>query len=114
MSDTNDFDQDRDEALGALLRGHLSAADDAAFAARMRDEAVATAQAGDWSAVAHWALPGLVAAALLIAALGAAVGRAMPASTARTASGSTAGSLTELASDSTQAGGGALLAVMSY
>jgi len=115
MSDTNDFNQARDEALGALLRNHLSAPDDAAFAARMRVEAVAAARTGDWTAVAHWALPGLAAAALLLAALGAALGRALPESPAsRTASGSTAGSLLELASDSTPTGGVALLAVMTY
>jgi hypothetical protein len=114
MSDTNDFNDARDDALGTLLREHLSADDDAAFAARMRLEAMAAAQASDWSAVAHWALPALAAAALLLAAMGAAFGRVMPESMAHTASGSTAGSLTELASDSTQAGGGALLAVMSY
>jgi hypothetical protein len=114
MSSLNDFDQARDETLGALLRDHLSGPDDAAFAARMRIEAVATARASDWNAVAHWALPGLAAAALLLAALGAVVGRAMPAPATRTASGSAAGSLLELASDSTPTGGVALLAVMTY
>ena len=114
MSDTNDFNQARDEALGALLRNHLSAPDDAAFAARMRVEAVAAARTSDWTAVAHWALPGLAAAALLLAAVGAALGRTLQESAARTAAGSTAGSLLELASDSTPTGGVALLAVMTY
>ena len=59
MSEMNDFNPARDEALGALLRDHLSAPDDAAFVARMRAEAVAMAQANGWGAVAHWALPGL-------------------------------------------------------
>jgi len=115
MKDMNEFNAGRDEALGALLRAHLSAPDDAAFAARMRAEAVAMAQQGNgWGTVAHWALPGLAAAALLLAALGAAFGRAMPAPAARTAAGSAAGSLLELASDSTPSGGVALLAVMTY
>jgi len=114
MSDMHDFNPDRDEALGALLREHLSGPDDAAFAARMRTEAVGMAQGSGWGAVAHWALPGLAAAALLLAALGAAFGRALPAPASRTAAGSAAGSLLELASDSTPTGGVALLAVMNY
>jgi hypothetical protein len=114
MSDMNDFNPDRDEALGALLRAHLSGPDDATFAARMRAEAVGLAQGNGWGAVAHWALPGLAAAALLLAALGAAFGRALPVPAPRTASGSAAGSLLELASDSTPTGGVALLAVMNY
>lgn len=114
MSDRNDFDQARDEALGALLRSHLTAQDDAAFAARMRAEATAMAQANGWGVVAHWALPGLAAAALLVAALGAAFGWALPESAPRTASASAAGSLLQLASDSTPSGGVALLAVLTY
>ena len=114
MTNQPDFTPDRDEALGALLRAHLSSPDDAAFAARMRNAAVAAAAEGEWRAVARWALPGLAAAAVLLAVLGAALGGSSAGGGTRTASGSTEGSLLELASDSTPAGGGALLAVMAY
>jgi hypothetical protein len=113
MTDQLDFTPDRDEALGALLRAHLASPDDAAFAARMRTAAVAAAAEGDWRAVARWALPGLAAAAVLLAVLGAALG-GPPSGGTRTASGSAGGSLLELDSDSTPAGGVALLAVMAY
>jgi hypothetical protein len=114
MTKLPDFTAGRDEALGALLRNHLSAPDDAAFAARMREAAVAAAREGEWRAVARWTLPGLAAAAILLAVLGAAFGRAATESGTRTAAGSAAGSLIELASDSTPAGSVALLAVMTY
>jgi len=114
MTDMAHLTPERDEALGALLRAHLSAPDDAAFAARMRGAAIAAAAEGDWRAVARWALPGLAAAAVLLALLGAAFGRASAESGTRSADGSAAGSLLELASDSTPAGSVALLAVMTY
>jgi hypothetical protein len=114
MTTLPDFESGRDEALGSLLRSHLSAPDDAVFAARMRSAAVAAAREGDWRAVARWALPGLAAAALLLAVLGAALGGAAPESGLRSASGSAAGSLVELAGDNTPAGSVALLAVMTY
>ena len=114
MNNQQDFTPDRDEALGTLLRAHLSSPDDAAFAARMRNAAVAAAADGEWRAVARWALPGLAAAAVLLAVLGAALGGSSSNAGTRTASGSADPSLLELASDSTPAGGGALLAVMAY
>ena len=114
MTDIQDFTDGRDEALGALLRAHLSSADDAAFAGRMREVAVAAAEEGDWRAVARWTLPGLAAAAVLLAVLGAAFGGAATQSGDRSASASAAGSLVELASDTAPAGSTALLAVMAY
>ncbi len=113
MSDHQDFTPDRDEALGALLRAHLSSPDDAAFAARMRAAAVAAAAEGEWRAVARWALPGLAAAAVLLAVAGAALGGSASDAGTTTAANS-AGSLVELAGDSTPAGSVALLAVMDY
>lgn len=113
MTDNQDFTAGRDEALGALLRAHLSAPDDDAFAVRMRGVAVAAAEEGEWRSVARWTLPGLAAAAVLLAVLGAAFGGGA-SSGARTASSSAAGSLVELASDTAPAGSVALLAVMAY
>ena len=40
MTDMPDLSAGRDEELGALLRAHLAAPDDAQFAARMRMAAV--------------------------------------------------------------------------
>jgi hypothetical protein len=114
MTNLPDFTTGPDEALGALLRDHLSAPDDAAFAARLRGAAVAAAEEGEWRSVARWTLPGLAAAAVLLAVLGAAVGRLTTDAGTRTADGSAAGSLVELAGDSTPAGSVALLAVMTY
>lgn len=114
MTDQLDFTPDRDETLGALLRAHLASPDDAAFAARMGSAAVAAAAEGEWRAVARWTMPGLAAAAVLLAVLGAALGGSTSNGGTRTAGGSAEGSLLELASDSTPAGGGALLAVMAY
>lgn len=113
MTEHNEFTAGRDEELGSLLRAHLSAPDDAAFAARMRGAAVAAAEDTAWRSVARWTLPGLAAAAVLLAVLGAAFGSAT-APTANRAAASAAGSLVELASDSSPAGSVALLAVMSY
>jgi hypothetical protein len=114
MTDIQDFTAGRDEELGALLRAHLSSADDAAFAGRMREVAVAAAEEGEWRSVARWTLPGLAAAAVLLAVLGAAFGGTATRSGERSASASAAGSLVELASDTAPAGSTALLAVMAY
>jgi hypothetical protein len=114
MTDMQDFNPGRDEALGALLRAHLSSPDDAAFAGRMRSVAVSAAEEGEWRSVARWALPGLAAAAVLLAVLGAAFGGTTSQSAARPGSNSEAGSLVELASDTAPAGSVALLAVMAY
>ncbi len=114
MTDMQDFTAGRDDELGALLRAHLSAPDDAAFAGRMRSVAVAAAEEGEWRSVARWALPGLAAAAVVLAVLGAAFGGIGGQPGSRTASNSAAGSLVELASDTAPAGSVALLAVMAY
>jgi len=113
MTEMPDLSAGRDEELGSLLRAHLSAPDDAAFVARMRAMAVTTAEETAWRSVARWTLPGLAAAALLLAVLGAALGSADTTAVART-SGSAAGSLVELAGDSSAGGSVALLAVMTY
>jgi hypothetical protein len=114
MTDMRDFTAGRDEELGALLHAHLSSPDDAEFAGRMRRAAVAAAEEGAWRAVARWTLPGLAAAAVLLAVLGAAFGSTTAQTGSRTASSSAAGSLVELASDTAPAGSIALLAVMAY
>ncbi len=114
MTDLTDFSADRDGQLGALLRAHLSAPDDAAFAGRMRAVAVEAAEESAWRSVARWTLPGLAAAAVLLAILGAALGSTGPTAVARTGTGSAAGSLVELAGDSSAGGSVALLAVMTY
>ncbi len=114
MTDMQDFTAGRDEALGALLRAHLSSPDDPAFAARMRDVAIAAAEEGEWRSVARWTLPGLAAAAVLLAVLGAAFGGTGTQGNTRSAANSAAGSLVELASDTAPAGSVALLAVMTY
>ena len=66
---TSPFDARPDEALGRLLREHLSGADSAAFAARVR---AAIALEGDtaWDVLARWTRPGLVAAAALALTVG--------------------------------------------
>jgi len=114
MPEMNEFTAGRDEELGALLRAHFAAPDDAAFAARMRAAAVTAADETAWRSVGRWTLPGLAAAALLLAVLGATLGRVTPQPAAQASAGSAAGSLVELASDSSPAGSVALLAVMAY
>jgi hypothetical protein len=56
------FDPQRDEALGELLRAHLSSDDDAAFAARVRGDT-------SWDVLARWARPGVAAAAGIAATI---------------------------------------------
>lgn len=114
MTDMQDFTAGRDEALGALLRAYLSSPDDAAFAGRMRDVAVAAAEEGEWRSVARWTLPGLAAAAVVLAVLGAAFGGTGAQAGTRSTASSAAGSLVELASDTAPPGSVALLAVMAY
>jgi len=107
MSQLQDFTPGRDEALGVLLRERFASADDAAFAARMRAAAEAAAAEGAWRAVARWTLPGLAAAAVLLAVLARTLA---PLDVEATA----AGSFVELASDASTSGGTALLTVMAY
>jgi hypothetical protein len=68
------FDSRPDAALGQLLREHLGADDDAAFAARVRAALAAApapaARRSSWDVLAAWARPGLAAAAVLVLALG--------------------------------------------
>lgn len=114
MTKQSDFSTGRDDALGSLLRAHLSAPDDAPFAARMRELAVAAAEDTAWLSVARWTLPGLAAAAILLAVLGAALGGPLTPTTGPTVANSAGGSLVEMAGDSTPEGSSALLAVMAY
>lgn len=72
MNDVNEFEQVPDDQLGALLRAHLTAGDDRAFAAavmaRVRHEP--TPRASSWDILAQWAPRGLAVAALLALAVG--------------------------------------------
>jgi hypothetical protein len=63
------FDPQRDEALGELLRAHLSSDDDAAFAARVRAAAGRIRRDTSWDVLARWARPGVAAAAGLAATI---------------------------------------------
>lgn len=76
------FDHRPDSELGAALREALAASDDAQFAARVL--VAAEAVQGDiatpwWAVLTSWARPGLVAALLLIAAVGFWLGAMTPA-----------------------------------
>jgi hypothetical protein len=78
MDMTHDpFDPRPDAELGQLLRAHLAADDDAAFAARVRAALAtvpgprrSTRRPSSWDVLAAWARPGLAAAAVLVLALG--------------------------------------------
>ena len=87
------FDHRPDPVIGRLLREHLSAADDAAFVARVRQALRAGGRpqrpsSGEWDLLAGWFKPGIAAAAaVLVAALvgvGVGDGGSMPASLAET------------------------------
>lgn len=114
MTTTPDFTGGQDDELGTLLRAHLSASDDAAFATRMRAVAVTAAEETAWRTVARWTLPGLAAAAILLAVFGAALGGPAVSATSGTVASTAAGSLVEMAGDSSPEGSVALLAVMAY
>jgi hypothetical protein len=114
MTEQSEFSAGRDEALGGLLRAHFASPDDAEFAVRMKALATAAAEETAWRSVARWTLPGLAAAAILLAVLGAALGGPLSPATARTVANTAAGSLVEMAGDSTPEGSVALLAVMAY
>jgi hypothetical protein len=72
MTDRNDFDVRPDQALGDLLREHLTAPDDAAFAARVMARIRLEPRDSSWDILAEWMPRGLAAAAAL--ALAVAVG----------------------------------------
>jgi hypothetical protein len=83
MSDVNPFGEQRDEELGAVLRGHLEGANPSGFAARVRAGLPPRAPATGWEVLARWTTPRRAAAAIILAALGAwlAVPRAGSAAT---------------------------------
>lgn len=67
------FDHQPDPVIGGLLREHLSAHDDAAFALRMRrvargEQERLAASSPEWDQLARWLRPGLAAAAAVLAA----------------------------------------------
>ena len=66
----NPFDHERDAELGALLRAHLDAGDDAAFARRVRSALAAEAAAGPFEVLGAWLRPGIAAAAIIALAAG--------------------------------------------
>ena len=69
------FDARPDPELGHLLREHLSGTDAEAFGARLRHAVASARPASPWDVLAAWATPGLAAAALVLLALGVAIGR---------------------------------------
>jgi hypothetical protein len=71
MNPTSPFNHRPDPVLGAALRAALTTEDDAAFAHRV--VAAAEADLGTWlwwQELTAWARPGLVAALLVVAAIG--------------------------------------------
>jgi len=86
MNPTSPFDHRPDPVLGAALRAALATEDDAAFARRVVESAEAELGGAGlwWQELIVWARPGLVAALLVVAAVGFALGalvqgRAAPA-----------------------------------
>jgi hypothetical protein len=69
MTQQEPFGGERDPVLGAALREHLDATDHMAFVARV----VARVQprVSAWEELAHWARPGIAAAIIVLAMLGA-------------------------------------------
>ena len=72
MSGINPFDQERDAALGALLRSALAVGDEPGFLARVRASVALTRQERTLDVLARWLRPN-VAAAAAIMLLGAAL-----------------------------------------
>jgi len=70
------FDHRPDPALGAALRQALTAADDAAFVARVLAR-VARAPIAHWDVLASWARAGIAVAAVAALVAGFLVGRAV-------------------------------------
>ena len=68
-----------DPRLGQALRGALDPGDHTAFMAQLLDR---LPRRGTWELLAEWTRPGLVAALLLLAALGFWTGTARPTATA--------------------------------
>ncbi len=67
----NPFGQERDAALGALLREVLGENNAADFVARVQSRLEHEPQDSVFDALARWSLPGLAAAAVLLVSLGA-------------------------------------------
>jgi hypothetical protein len=69
MTDRNEFDANPDRALGEVLREHLTAPDDAAFAARVMARIRLEPRDSSWDILAQWMPRGLAAAATLALAV---------------------------------------------
>src|SRR5690348_9169064 len=64
------FDHERDDELGAILRGHLEGEQHAAFVARVRAALRADLTAGPFDILGAWMRPGIAAAAIVAVAAG--------------------------------------------
>ncbi|NNG17892.1 MAG: hypothetical protein HKM89_15560 [Gemmatimonadales bacterium] len=69
MTDRNDFDANPDRPLGEVLREHLTAPDDVAFAARVMARIRLEPRDSSWDILAQWMPRGLAAAATLALAV---------------------------------------------
>ncbi len=67
----NPFEAGRDEALGALLREHLDPGGHEAWSAALLARIGGNQAESSWAVLAHWLRPGIAAAVLLLALLGA-------------------------------------------
>ncbi len=70
MTDRNDFETGPDRALGELLRQHLTAPDEAGFAARVMERVRLTPRDSSWDVLAQWTPRGLAVAAVMLLAMG--------------------------------------------
>jgi len=69
MTDRTDFDANPDRPLGDLLRKHLTAPDEAAFAARVMARIRLEPRDSSWDILAQWMPRGLAAAAAVALAV---------------------------------------------
>ena len=68
-----------DPQLGHLLREHLEAPHPGAFVARVRARLARQQPASAWDILGAWLRPGLLAAAVMLLAVGFLLGRLLPA-----------------------------------
>ena len=69
MTDRSDFDAKADRALGEVLREHLTAPNEAVFAARVMERIRLEPRDSSWDLLAQWMPRGLAAAATLALAV---------------------------------------------